>query len=138
MRNKNLRRWIDNKCLREINSDEEDEKGLSVDQSYLNDKFYLTRAAPLSCLRNRQVLINDYAFKHLEDEDGSDDGIGDVQLILPDKEEQLDQKALERIQSAQILGLKNVILIESEYDALENKKKRNELASVSVVNQQVT
>lgn len=34
---------------------------------------------------------------------------------------------LERIRSAQILGLKNVMLTESEYDAMENKK-RDELA----------
>lgn len=82
----------------------------------------------LSRLRNRRVLINDYASEHSEDEDGSDDGIGGVQLVLPDKEERLARKASERIRSAQILGLKNVMLTESEYDAMENKRKRDELA----------
>ena len=128
VRDKNPRRRVDNRRLREIDSDEEDEEGLGVDQSYFNDESYLTGAAPLSRLRDRRVLINDYASEHSEDEDGSDDGIGGVQLVLPDKEERLARKALERIRSAQILGLKNVMLTESEYDALENKRKRDELA----------
>lgn len=49
----NLRRRVDDRRLWEIDSDEEDEKGLGMDQSYFYDKFYLTGAAPFSRLRNR-------------------------------------------------------------------------------------
>ena len=128
VRDKNLRRRVDDRRLREIESDEEDWEGLGVDQSYFNDEYYSSGAAPLSRQRNRRVLINDYASEHSEDEDGSDDGIGGVQLVLPDKEDRLARKASERIRSAQILGLKNVMLTESEYDALESKRKRDEVA----------
>lgn len=131
VRDKNLRKRMDDRRLREIGSDEEDGEGLGVDQSYFNDESYLTGAASLSRLRNRRVLINDYASEPSEDENGSDDGIGGMQLVLPDKEERLARKASERIRSARILGLKNVMLSESEYDALESKRKRDEVATMT-------
>lgn len=51
-----------------------------------------------------------------------------MQLVLPDKEERLARKILERIRSAQIIGLKNVMPTKTKYDFLENKGKRDELA----------
>lgn len=126
-RDKNLRERVDNRRLQEIDS-VEDGEGVGLDQSYFNDESYLTGAASLSRLRNRRVRINDYASGNSEEEDDSDDGIGGMQLVLRDKEDRLARKALERIRSAQMLGIKNVMLTESEYDALENKKKIDEAA----------
>lgn len=130
-RDKNPKRRVDDRRLREIDSDEEDGEGFGVDQPYFNDESYLTGAAFRSRLRNRRVFINDYASEHSEHEYGSDDGIEGVQLVLPDKEERLARKALERIRSAQILGIKNIMLTESEYDALESKRKRDEAARMT-------
>lgn len=130
-RDKNPRERVDDRRLREIDSDEEDGEDFGVDQSYFKDEPYLTGAASPPRLRNLRVRINDYASEHSDDEDGSDDGIGGMQLVLPDKEERLAQKALERIRSAQILGIKDVMLTESEYDALESKRRRGEATRIT-------
>lgn len=124
-RDKNQRERVENRRFQEIDSDEEDGEGVGLDQSYFNDESYVTGAASVSRLRNRRVRINDYTSEHSEDEDDSDDGIGGMQLVLRDKEDRLARKALERIRSAQILGIKNVMLTESEYDALESRRKRD-------------
>lgn len=129
-RDENLGERVDDRRLREIDSDEEDGEGFGVDQSYF-DELYLNGTASLSRLRNRRVLINEYASEHSEDDDGSNVGIGGMELVLPDKEERLARKALERIRSAQILALKSVMLTESEYDALESKKKRDEVSRMT-------
>ena len=126
-RDKNLRERVDNRRLQEIDS-VEDGEGVGLDQSYFNDESYPTGTASLSRLRTRRVRIIDYASEHSEDEDDSDDGIGGMQLVLRDKEDRLARKALEQIRSAQMLGIKNVMLTESEYDALESKKKIDEAA----------
>lgn len=123
-RDKNVREQVDRR-LQEIDSDAEDGEGVGLDQSYFMDEPYVTGATPISRLRNRRVRINDYASERSEDEDDSDDGIGGMQLVLRDKEDRLARKALERIRSAQVLGIKNVMLTESEYDALESRKKRD-------------
>lgn len=130
-RDKNLRERADDRRLREIDSHEEDGEGFCLDQPYFNDESYLAGAASLSRLRNRRVLINDYASEHSEDDYGSDDGIGGMQLILPDEEERLARKALDRIRSAHISGKKNVMLTEFEYDALESKRERDEAARMT-------
>lgn len=130
-RDKTLRERSGNRRLQEIDSDEEDGEGVGLDQSYFNDESYLTGAAAVSHLRNRRVRINDYSSEHSECEDDSDDGIGGMQLVLRDKEDRLARKALERIRKAQILGIKNVMLTESEYDALGSKRKREEAAIIA-------
>lgn len=127
-RDKNLRELFGDRRLQEVDSDEEDGEGVGLDESYFKDESYLAEAASVSRLRNRRVCINKYASERSEDEDDSDDGIGNMQLVLRDKEELLVRKALEGIQRAQILGKKNVMLTESEYDALERKRKRDEAA----------
>lgn len=129
-RDKNLRERIDNRRLQEMDIGEDGE-GVDLDQSYFNDESYPTGAASLSRQRNRQVRIIDYASEQSEDEDDSENGIGGMQLVLRDKEDRLARKALERIRSAQMLGIKNVILTESEYDALESRKKIDEAAIVA-------
>lgn len=127
-RDKNLRERVDNRHLQEIDSGEEDGEGAGLDQPYFNDESYPTGAASLSRLRNRRVRINDFASEHSEDEVDSDDGIGGMQLVLRNKEDRLARKALERIRRAHMLGIKNVMLTESEYDALESKRKIDEAA----------
>lgn len=61
-----------------------------------------------------------------------------VQLAMRDKEDQLVEKALERIRRAQMLGKKNVRLSRRELDALERKRQKtdNENSSSSRRNKQ--
>ncbi|KAJ5468645.1 hypothetical protein N7475_006397 [Penicillium sp. IBT 31633x] len=54
-----------------------------------------------------------------------------VQLAMRDKEDQLVDKALERIRRAQILGRKNVRLSKRELDALERKRQQGDIAGGS-------
>ncbi|KAJ5443899.1 uncharacterized protein N7458_007771 [Penicillium daleae] len=49
-----------------------------------------------------------------------------VQLAMRDKEDQLVEKALERIRRAQMLGKKNVRLSQRELDALERKRQKTD------------
>jgi hypothetical protein len=49
-----------------------------------------------------------------------------VQLAMRDKEDQLVEKALERIRRAQMLGKKNVRLSRRELDALERKRQKTD------------
>ncbi|CEJ54523.1 hypothetical protein PMG11_00831 [Penicillium brasilianum] len=49
-----------------------------------------------------------------------------VQLAMRDKEDQLVDKALERIRRAQMLGKKNVRLSQRELDALERKRQQTD------------
>lgn len=49
-----------------------------------------------------------------------------VQLAMRDKEDQLVEKALERIRRAQMLGKKNVRLSQRELDALERKRQQTD------------
>lgn len=52
-----------------------------------------------------------------------------VQLAMRDKEDQLVDKALERIRRAQILGKKNVRLSQRELDALERRRQQTDDSS---------
>ena len=54
-----------------------------------------------------------------------------VQLAMRDKEDQLVDKALERIRRAQMLGKKNVRLSRRELDALERKRQKTDNTSSS-------
>ena len=54
-----------------------------------------------------------------------------VQLAMRDKEDQLVDKALERIRRAQMLGKKNVRLSRRELDALERKRQKTDNNSSS-------
>ncbi|KAF3394324.1 hypothetical protein F1880_005377 [Penicillium rolfsii] len=54
-----------------------------------------------------------------------------VQLAMRDKEDQLVEKALERIRRAQMLGKKNVRLSRRELDALERKRQKTDTEKAS-------
>lgn len=82
--------------------------------------------------RRRQAYDNEISSESSGDDYGSDHEAGGImQIALRDKEELLVQKALERIHRAQMLGRTNVKLTQSELDALERKRKKDDAESAT-------
>lgn len=77
--------------------------------------------------RRRQAYDDGISSESSGDDYGSEHGAGGtMQIALRDKEELLVRKALERIRRAQMLGRANVKLTQSEIDALERKRRKDE------------
>ena len=123
--------------MEEIESEREDVYGRELVRSgrYMQQLEYEGRG-----LRRRAVDYED-----LSDETESVVGGGDydlynhgdstvayaVQLAMRDKEDQLVEKALERIRRAQMLGKKNVRLSQRELDALERKRQQTDSSNAA-------
>ncbi|KAL8795779.1 MAG: hypothetical protein Q9195_001831 [Heterodermia aff. obscurata] len=113
----------------EIDSDSDDGQGVVLDGSFAGDELKFTGADLGAYMRNRQPKKYRYdseASDEDEDLNVTEQSGGVMQLALRDKEELLVQKALERIRRAQALGKTNVKLSQSELDALERKRRKDQ------------
>ena len=120
--------WDEDRRFEEIDSNEDDGPGVGLDGAFVSDKLRFT-GADLGRRRKEYIVSESSESSESSDErDVSDDRIGaNLQLALRDKEELLVQKALERIRRAQILGRKNVKLTQPELDALERKRRKDQV-----------
>ena len=125
-RDRNTRHWEEDRRFEEIDSDEDDGQGVGLHDSLISDKLYFTGAdlGP----RRRQPHKQDHSqsSESSGNEDNMEDRSGGVmQVALRGKEEQLVQKAMERIRRAQLMGRSNVKLTKPEIDALERKRLKD-------------
>ena len=115
--------------MEEIESEEDDEYGRELVRSgrYMRQLEYGARGP------RRRLDYEDLTDENDSVIDGGDYDLYDhedstvayaVQLAMRDKEDQLVDKALERIRRAQVLGKKNVRLTQRELDALERKRQQ--------------
>ena len=114
----------------EVDSDEDDGQGVELDKAFVSDELHFTGADLGQRSRRRRVYDRGMSSESSADDYESDHGAGGtMQIALRDKEELLVHKALERIHRAQMLGRKNVKLTQSELDALERKRRKDEAES---------
>lgn len=123
------RHWEDRR-FEEIDSDEDDGQGVGLDESHVSDQLYFTGAD----IGHRQRHPHSQGSNRSSESSGNEDNMagrsgGVMQVALRDKEEQLVQKALERIRRAQLMGRSNVKLTQPEIDALERKRRKDYAAN---------
>ncbi|KAL8807505.1 MAG: hypothetical protein Q9182_000670 [Xanthomendoza sp. 2 TL-2023] len=121
------RRQPQERLFEEINSDDDDGQGVTLDRSYFSDELHFTGHDSATHTRNRRKLVQE------PDSQSSEEGqalesrsSGTMQLALRNKEDRLVEQALERIQRAQMLGKPNVELSQPEIEALERKRRQDE------------
>lgn len=110
-----------------VDSNEDEGRGIGFSRSFDSDDIDLTEEVLATQQEARSTYYDRYA-SHLSESTNSDmsSSSGGVrQLAYRDKEDQLVQIALDRIQRAQALGERNVRLTKSELDALERKRRKN-------------
>ncbi|KAL8821582.1 MAG: hypothetical protein Q9223_000426 [Gallowayella weberi] len=122
-----IRRKPQERVFEEIDSDDDDGQGVTLDRSYFSDELDFTGGDSATNTRNRRKLIQE------PDSQSSEEGqalesrsSGTMQLALRNKEDRLVEQALERIQRAQMLGKLNVELSQPEIEALERKRRQDE------------
>ncbi|KAI4171275.1 MAG: hypothetical protein LQ343_004352 [Gyalolechia ehrenbergii] len=113
----------------ELDSDDDDGQGVTLDGTYFGDELHFTGADLGAYSRSRRRHGQGYGY----DSDSSGDGearagpsAGTMQAALRNKEDLLLQQALERIRRAQILGQRDVKLTQPEIDALKRKRRQDE------------
>ena len=117
--------WEEDRRFEEIDSDEDDGRGVGLQGDILSDKLRFTGID--MGRRRRKYDVPMFSGSSDEREDSNDRAGASLQIALRDKEELLVQKALERIRRAQILGKKNVKLTQPELDALERKRRKEQI-----------
>ena len=130
---KQTRQWEEDRRFEEIDSDDADGQGVGLNGLYSSDELHFTGADLGLGIRHRQRRDRNYIYSSGssgEDEDESEEiSKGTIQIALRDKEEMLVQRALERIRRAQMLGRTNVKLTQPEIDALERRKRKEQVKS---------
>lgn len=129
--------WDEARRVVEIESDEEDAYGRELVRKaragYMRQLEYgdrgLRRRSDYDDMTDETESVEGGEFD-LYDHDDSTVAYA-VQLAMRDKEDQLVDKALERIRRAQMLGKKNVRLSRRELDALERKRQKTDNNSSS-------
>ena len=117
--------WEEDRRFEEIDSDEDDGRGVGLEGDFLSDKLRFTGIDMGRRRRKYDMLVSSGSSDEREDLD--DRAGATLQVALRDKEELLVQKALERIRRAQLLGKKNVKLTQPELDALERKRRKEQI-----------
>ena len=110
-----------------VDSNEDEGHGIGLNRSFDSDDIDLTEEVLATQQEAHSTYYDRYA-SHLSESTSSDlsSSSGGVrQLAYRDKEDQLVQIALDRIQRAQALGERNVRLTKPELDALERKRRKN-------------
>ncbi|MCJ1350762.1 MAG: hypothetical protein MMC33_000743 [Icmadophila ericetorum] len=125
-RAQNTRQWEDQRRFEELDSDSDDGEGVGLGLS-AGDELQFT-GADLGRLRDERDFRQ---YQYTGSSDESDEEVGmegskgaAMQVAMRDKEEDLVQKALERIERARRLGKSNVKLTQAEIDALERKSQK--------------
>ncbi|KAL8767458.1 MAG: hypothetical protein Q9209_006044 [Squamulea sp. 1 TL-2023] len=122
------------RLFEEIDSDDDDGQGVTLDRSRFSDQLEFTGADMGRYTRTRRQHIQEPDSQSSEEEEAFDgQSSGTMQLALRNKEDILLQQALERIQRAQILGKRNVKLSQQEIEALEHKRRQDEARSTQVI-----
>ena len=134
------RQWEEQRRFEEIDSESDDGQGVELGNCFVSDELYFT-GTDLGYLA-QDKHHHDYSDGSNESYDGYEldewDGAS-VQVAIRDKEEMLVQRALERIRRAQSLGKTSVKLSQSELDALERKRQKDQAkARKPVVTAKVT
>lgn len=112
----------------DIESDADDGEGVGLGGSFSSDDLLFTGADLGQRSRTRRGRDYEYSSGSTDEEDDAVEQSGaTVQLALRDKEDLLVEKALERILRAQMLGKTNVKLSQRELDALERKRRKDEV-----------
>jgi PRA1 family protein 1 len=134
---KNQREWggqpLWDQRFEEIeDSDDDDNQGVELDldltrRRHISDELRFT-GVDLNSSKVRRRKVNAYEedsdYSDGDDDDDDYDGQGQsMQIILRKKEDSLVERALERIERAQMLGKTNVKLSQAEVDALERAKR---------------
>lgn len=115
--------WVEDRRFEEIDTDDDIGQGVGLDGVFSSDKLFFT-GEDLGRQRRRYEYSSSSESSDYSETDRKD---GELQVALRDKEELLVQKALERIRRAQMLGKKNVKLTQPEIDALERKRRKEEV-----------
>ncbi|KAL9006707.1 MAG: hypothetical protein Q9188_000581 [Gyalolechia gomerana] len=125
----NAKRKSQERYFEELDSDDDDGQGVTLDGTYFGDELHFTGADLGAYSRSRRRHGQGYGY----DSDSSGDGearagpsAGTMQVALRNKEDLLLQQALERIRRAQMLGQRDVKLTQPEIDALERKRRQDE------------
>ncbi|KAL8696016.1 MAG: hypothetical protein Q9224_003018, partial [Gallowayella concinna] len=124
------RRQPQERQFEEIESDDDDGQGVTLDRSYFGNELDITGGDLATHTRNRRKLIHETDSQSSEEGQGFESrSSGTMQLALRNKEDRLVEQALERIQRAQMLGKRNVKLSQPEIEALERKRRKDEARS---------
>ncbi|KAL8874483.1 MAG: hypothetical protein Q9174_000176 [Haloplaca sp. 1 TL-2023] len=126
------RRTPQERYVEELDSDDDDGQGVTLDRSYHDGHLFLDSDVGHFTQDRRLHTFDD-------DTPSSDEGRalerrspGTMQLALRNKEDLLVEQALERIRRAQMLGKQNVKLSKPEIGALERKRRQDEAKRASV------
>ncbi|KAL8954060.1 MAG: hypothetical protein Q9222_000117 [Ikaeria aurantiellina] len=116
----------------EVDSDEDDGQGVTLDRSYYRDSSFDRAIDSRNYTRNRGEHY-ETGDSYSSDEGGvvEDRSGATMQVVLRNKEDQLVQQAMERIRRAQMLGKRNVELSEQEIEALERNRRQDRTKHVS-------
>ncbi|KAL8706451.1 MAG: hypothetical protein Q9201_000506 [Fulgogasparrea decipioides] len=121
------RRKPQERYFEELDSDDDDGQGVTLDRSYFGDESSFPGAdLPLYTRSRRMHDYEDDSLSSEEAEAVQDRSAGTMQLALRNKEDLLVEQALERIRRAQMLGKQNVRLTKPELGALERKRQQDE------------
>lgn len=110
-----------------VDSNEDEGHGIGLGSSFTNNDIDSTEEDLATQREVRSTYYDHYASRLSEstNSEPSSSSSGIRQLAYRDKEDQLVQIALDRIQRAQKLGERNVRLTKPELDALERKRRKN-------------
>ncbi|KAI4286261.1 MAG: hypothetical protein L6R38_000027 [Xanthoria sp. 2 TBL-2021] len=122
------RREPQERHFEEIESDDDDGQGVTLDGTYFSDDLDLTgpELGRHTRIRRKHIQEPDSQSSEEEGEPLDSRSSGTMQLALRNKADLLLQQALGRIQRAQMLGKHNVKLSKPEIEALERKRRQDE------------
>ncbi|KAL8764423.1 MAG: hypothetical protein Q9184_000128 [Pyrenodesmia sp. 2 TL-2023] len=125
--NAGTKREPQGRYFEEVDSDDDDGQGVTLDANYFSDELHFTGADLGPYTRSGPKHDHGYDSHYSEEGEALEDrSAGTMQVALRNKEDLLVQQALERIRRAQVLGKRNVKLTQPEIDALERKRRQDE------------
>ncbi|KAL8723654.1 MAG: hypothetical protein Q9225_000097 [Loekoesia sp. 1 TL-2023] len=121
------RRKPQERYFEELDSDDDDGQGVTLDGNYFSDELHFTGADLGIYTQDQRKHNREYDSSSSERGEAFEDrSASTMQVALRNKEDMLLQQALDRIRRAQMLGKRNVKLTQPELDALERKRRQDE------------
>ncbi|KAL9605069.1 MAG: hypothetical protein Q9219_000003 [cf. Caloplaca sp. 3 TL-2023] len=128
------RRKPQERYFEELDSDDDDGQGVTLDENYFSDELNFTGTDLGPYTRNRRKHGQGYDSHSSEEDETFDESSNSMmQVALRNKEDLLLKQALSRIRRAQMLGQRNVKLTQPEIDALERKRRQDEAGRSRIV-----
>ena len=120
------RQWEEERRFEELDTDSEDGLDAGPSRSFASDELHFTGADLGRSDHRRQKYTYSDESEHSDDVENDDEGAGNMQVALREKEDVLVERALARIRRAQELGRNDVQLTPPEKEALERKMQKDQ------------